>query len=146
MPFLRVATQPPLQAVLVLPASTSLHSQSQNISFISELFSSSVTSLLSNRLKDGDGLGSVVFVASRYLLNKHLQNGGGGLVTKSCPTPAALWTVARQAPLSMGFSRREYWSRLPFPYPGTLPNPGTEPRSPALQADSLLTELPGKPN
>ena len=118
MPFLRVATQPPLQAVLVLPASTSLHSQSQNISFISELFSSSVTSLLSNRLKDGDGLGSVVFVASQYLLNKHLQNGGGGLVTKSCPTLAALWTVARQAPLSMGFSRREYWSGLPCPPPG----------------------------
>ena len=52
-------------------------------------------------------------------------------------------TVARQAPLSMGFSR-QYWSGLPFPSPGDLPYPGTEPRS-ALQADSLATELQGKP-
>ena len=49
----------------------------------------------------------------------------------------------RQAPLSMGFSRQEYWSGLPFPSPGHLPDPGIEPRSPALQADSLPTELPG---
>ena len=48
-----------------------------------------------------------------------------------------LWTVANQAPLSMGFSRQEHWSRLPFPSPGDLPNPGIKPRSPALQADSL---------
>lgn len=53
--------------------------------------------------------------------------------------------VARQAPLSVGFSRQEYWSRLPFPSPGDLPNPGIEPRSPALQADSLPSELPGQP-
>ena len=52
------------------------------------------------------------------------------------------WTAARQAPLSMEFSRTEYWSGLPFPPPGVLPNPGIEPRSPALQADSLLL---GKP-
>ena len=45
---------------------------------------------------------------------------------------ATLWTVARQAPLFMGFSRQEYWSGLPFPSPGDLPNPGIEPRSPAL--------------
>ena len=49
-----------------------------------------------------------------------------------------------QAPLSKGFSRQEYWSGLPFPPPGDLPNPGIEPRSPALQADSLLSEPPGK--
>ena len=55
------------------------------------------------------------------------------------------WTVAHQAPLSMGFSRREYWSGLPFPSPGDLPDPGIKPGSPALQADSLLTELQGKP-
>ena len=48
------------------------------------------------------------------------------------------WTVACQAPRSMGFSRQEYWSGLPFPSPGDLPNPGIEPGSPALQADSLL--------
>ena len=54
------------------------------------------------------------------------------------------WTVAYQAP-SMGFSRQEYWSGLPFPSPGDLPNPGIEPGSPALQADALLSEPPGKP-
>ena len=55
------------------------------------------------------------------------------------------WTVAHQDPLSMGFSRPEYWSGLPFPSPGDLPNPGIEPRSPALQADALTSEPPGKP-
>ena len=54
------------------------------------------------------------------------------------------WTVAYQAPLSMEFSRQEYWSGLPFPSPGDLPDPGIEPRSPALQADALLSEPPGK--
>ena len=58
---------------------------------------------------------------------------------------AALWTVARQASLSMGFSRQEYWRGLPYPPPGDLPNPGIKPRSPALQGDSLPPELPGKP-
>ena len=48
-----------------------------------------------------------------------------------------LWTVARQAPLSTGFSRQEYWSGLTCPPPGDLPNPGIKPRSPPLQADSL---------
>ena len=67
-----------------------------------------------------------------------------GLVAKLCLTLATPWTVARQAPLSMGFSRQAYWSGLPFPSPGDLPNPGIEPGSPALQADSLPTELPGK--
>ena len=55
------------------------------------------------------------------------------------------WTVACQAPLSMGFSRQEYWSGLPFPSPGDLPNPGIKPRSPALQADDPPTELWRKP-
>ena len=53
-------------------------------------------------------------------------------------------TVAPQAPLSMGFSRQEYWSGEPFPSPGDLPSPGMEPRSPTLQVDSLPTEPPGK--
>ena len=56
-----------------------------------------------------------------------------------------LWTVAYQALPSMGFSRQEYWSGLPFPSPGHLPNPGIEPWSPALQADALTSEPPGKP-
>ena len=55
------------------------------------------------------------------------------------------WTVAHQAPLSMEFSRPEYRSGLPCPPPGDLPVPGIEPMSPALQADSLLSEPPGKP-
>ena len=55
------------------------------------------------------------------------------------------WTAAHQAPLSMRFPRQGYWSGLPFPSPGDLPNPGIEPGSPALQADSLPSELPGKP-
>ena len=58
---------------------------------------------------------------------------------------AALWTVTYQAPLSMGFSRQEYWSGLPFPSPGDLPDPGIEPGSVALQADALTSEPPGKP-
>ena len=58
----------------------------------------------------------------------------GGLVTKSCPTLETSWTVACQAPLSMGFSRQEYWSGLPFPSPGNLPDPGIKPGSRALQA------------
>ena len=56
------------------------------------------------------------------------------------------WTVSCQAPLSVGFSRQEYWSGLPCPLPGDLSNPGMEIRSPALQVDSLLTKSPGKPN
>ena len=59
---------------------------------------------------------------------------------------ATPWTVAYQAPPSMGFSKQECWSGLPFPSPGDLPNPGIEPRSPALQADSLPAEPPGKPS
>ena len=55
------------------------------------------------------------------------------------------WTVVYQASPSMGFSRQEYWSGLPFPSPGDLPSPGIKPRSPALQEDSLPTEPPGKP-
>ena len=58
---------------------------------------------------------------------------------------ATPWTVALQAPLSMEFSRQEYWSGLPFPSPGDLPNPGLKPRSPALQADSLPSEPIRKP-
>ena len=72
-----------------------------------------------------------------YVLNT--TDGGGGLVPKSCPTLVTLLTVACQAPPSMGFSRQEYWSGLPFPSPGDLPSPGIEPGSPALQADSLPT-------
>ena len=57
----------------------------------------------------------------------------------------APWTVAYRAPRSMEFSRQEYCSELPFPSPGDLPNPGIEPRSPALQADALPSEPPEEP-
>ena len=57
---------------------------------------------------------------------------------------ATLWTAARKAPLSIGFSRQEYWSGLPCPPPGGLPDPGIKPWSPALQADSLLLSHQGK--
>ena len=65
--------------------------------------------------------------------------------TQSCPTLCDPWTVAHQVPPSMGFSRQEYWSGLPFPSPGDLPNPGIKPRSPTLQADALTSAPPGKP-
>ena len=65
----------------------------------------------------------------------------GGLVAKLCPTLATPWTVACQGPLSMGFSRQEYWNGLPFPSPEDLSDPGIKRNSLTLQADSLLTEL-----
>ena len=64
--------------------------------------------------------------------------GGGGSVTKLYPTQAAPRTVACKAPLSMGFSRQEYWSGLPIPSPGDLPDLGVKPGSPALQADLFI--------
>ena len=67
------------------------------------------------------------------------------LVAQLCPTLCDPWTVAHQAPLSMEFSRQEYWSGLPFPSPGDLPEPGIEPESPALEADALPSELRRKP-
>ena len=71
------------------------------------------------------------------------------LVAQLCPHELyPLWLHGRkhpQAPLSLGFSRQGYWSGLPFPSPGDLPSPGIKPRSPAMQEDSSLTELTGKP-
>ena len=67
------------------------------------------------------------------------------LVVHPCLTFCYPWTAARQAPPSMGFSRQEHWSGFPFPPTGDRPELGIEPRSPALQADSLLSESPGKP-
>ena len=74
----------------------------------------------------------------RSVVSNSLRPHGGSLVTKSCPTLVTPWTVARQAPLFMGFSRQKYWSGLPFPSPGDLPDTGIEPGSPS--------EPPGKPN
>ena len=74
---------------------------------------------------------------TRYMIIHH------HLITKSCPTP---WTVAYQAPLSMGLPRQEYRSGPSLPSPGDLPNSGIESVFPAWQVDSLTTELPGKPS
>ena len=99
-------------------------------------------SALENKLENVLLSGSIcvrllLFVSFLLLLFSHY------VVSNSFATP---WTVAHPAPLSMGFPRQEYWSGLPFPSPGDHPNPGTEPRSPALQADSLLlSEPPGEP-
>ena len=70
---------------------------------------------------------------------------GESEVAQSCRLFVTPWNVAYQAPLSMGFSRQEYWSGLPFPSPGDLPNPGIELWSPTLQADTLPSEPSGKP-
>ena len=94
-------------------------------------------------IKDKRKEGRVTFQMFGPLLPFYELNGG--FVAKSCPTVATPWTIAHQAPLSMGFSRHKYWSDLTFPSPWNLLNPGIEPESPALQADSLLTELPEKP-
>ena len=77
---------------------------------------------------------ALLIVAKGWKLSKCLLFGGG-LVAKSCLTLATPWTVAHQAPLSMGFPRRECWSGLPRPPPGDLPDPGIELTSPAFQAD-----------
>ena len=69
----------------------------------------------------------------------------GGLVPRSCQTFCDPWTIAHQAPLSLGFPRQEYWSGLPFPSPGDLPNSGIEPMSPALAGRSFTAEPAGKP-
>ena len=66
-------------------------------------------------------------------------------VTESCLTLCDPMDCSQQAPLTMRFSRQDYWSGLPFPSPGDLPDPRIEPRSPTLQADALPSELPGKP-
>ena len=71
------------------------------------------------------------------------SSGCDGLVDKSGPTLETPWTVACQAPLSMESSRQEYWSGLPFPSPGDLPDPGIKLRSYTLQADPFSSEPPG---
>ena len=79
------------------------------------------------------------FTKNEYVYTKQC------LATRSCMTLAVPCTAARQAPLSMGILQARYWSGLPCPPPRDLPNSGTEPRSPALQADSLPSEPLGEP-
>ena len=78
-------------------------------------------------------------------LTSHFQLESESEIRSVMSDSANPWTAARKASLSMEFSRQEYWSGLPFPSPGDLPYPGIEPGSSALQADSLPSELPGKP-
>ena len=96
---------------------------------------------------------SFLMMYSAYKLNKQGDNiqpwhtpfpiwKSESEVTQSCPTLCDPWIVAHQAPPSMGFSRQEYWSGLPFPSPGDLPDPGIEPRSPTLQAGALTSAPP----
>ena len=88
------------------------------------------------------------FIATRANTLWKKQTAGCVLVTQLCLTlcdPMDWEPGALQAPPSMKFSRQEYWSGLPFPSPGDLPDPGIEPRSPALQADSLPSDPPWKP-
>ena len=108
------------------PASQSTHSSSP--SSLEE--SAPITSLLS--------MSAILFLfTDRFAMLSCFSH------VQLCATP---WTVARQAPLCIGFSRQEYWSGQPFPSPEDLPNPGIKPRSPALQADFLSAKPQGKPN
>ena len=106
------------------------------------LFSGSRVSVLQHEKNSGEWLwwwlhNAIVFI----LLNLILK-----MKSLSCVRLFAIpWTAACKAPLYMGFFGQELWSGLPFPSPGDLPDPGIKPRSPALQADSLPSELPGKP-
>ena len=89
-------------------------------------------------------------IAGRFFTNRDIREAQGcirAMKVKSLSRvrlSATPWTIAHQAPLSMGFARQEYWSGLPFPSPGDRPNPGIDPRSPALRADALTSEPPGK--
>ena len=103
----------------------------------------------------GPGSGATFCCSKLYLWGKrkhslvqilmHFSSICCCLVAKSCPTFATAWTVAHQIPLSTRFLRQEYWSGLPFPSPGDLPNLGTEPMSPALAGIFFTSQSPGKP-
>ena len=89
-------------------------------------------------------MGNQEYLPLRLAARSKWDTLGRSEVAQLCPTLVILWTVAHQAPPSMGFSRQEFWSGLPFPSPGDLPDPGIEPRSPALQADALTSEPLGR--
>ena len=94
-------------------------------------------------LRPWDSPGKKTGVVCHFLL-QCMKVKSESEVAQSCLTLHNPWTAAYQAPLSMGFSRQEYWSGLPFPSPGDFPDLGIEAGSPALQADSLPSEPPGK--
>ena len=92
------------------------------------------------------GIAPVFFFFSYCIPQTSMISGTCCAVLSHVQLLVSPWTVAHQAPLSMGILRQEYWSGLPCPPPGALPNPGIESWSPALQMDSLLSEPPGKPS
>ena len=85
---------------------------------------------------------SLIQAERRMVVSRDCEMKVKVLVAQSCPTLCDPWTVACQAPLSVELSRQEYWSGLPFPSPGDLPDLGIKAGYPALQADSLPTEIP----
>ena len=93
------------------------------------------------------GLGPGPLATGRAPYRQHTSSSPFLVVSESLSRVrlfVTLWTVAHQAPLSRGFPRQEYWSQLPFPSPGDLPDPGIEPTSPALASGFLTAEPPGK--
>ena len=98
----------------------------------------------SSQHRDQTHVSCVSCTAGRFLTRWVIQLKFVDIVTKSCQTLSTPRTITHQAPLSMGCSRQEYWSGLPFPSPGDLPDTGIEPGSPALQAVSLLSEPSGR--
>ena len=90
-------------------------------------------------------------VLSARNAHTYIYGGGGGLVPKLRLTLVTPWIIVRQAPLSVGFPRQEYWNRFPIPSPRDLPDPGIEPVSPAIQTVSciaggfFIAEPQGKP-
>ena len=91
-------------------------------------------------------------IYTNFIYSFHQEKKSGGkyegeilLVTQLCLTFVTPETVTCSTSLSMGFSMQDYWGGSPFPSPEDCPDPGIEPRSPALQADSLPSETPGKP-
>ena len=89
----------------------------------------------------GWNLGLLLCRQILYWLTYEESSRSESKVTRSCPDSAMLWTLAHKASQSMGFSRQEYWSGLPFPSPGVLPNQGIKPRSPTLGADSTISTI-----
>ena len=89
-------------------------------------------------LESSNTSGQEVNIYYQYIYTYVWGGGSHSVLSES------LWTAAQQAPLYMESSRQEYWSGLPFPSPWNLPDPGIEPWSPTLKADSLLSESPGK--
>ena len=97
-------------------------------------------SVSDNAVRDFNVYVALVSKGQGYSRSCPARNHAVCPVPQSCPALCGPMGFSLQAPLSMGFSRQEYWSGLPCPRPGDLPNSGTKPRSPALQADSLLSE------